>query len=411
MDSSIVGDPERRPPDDPAIHSASSNRMNAAPRKTICFDLDGTLCTNTFGEYEQAEPLPWAIERVNELAGAGHRIVIFTARGTATGIDWDALTRRQLADWGVSYDDLRFGKPSADVYVDDRAVHTTAWLCGAASDVPGFTNGDGDFPEPTPGHPMSVAEVGRTYACRALDVEQHVRRVVELAAGAGIQPLPAAAAVRGALEHALQAAGAREELVFTTSISARGHAGFLDVPELGMPDVRAACRPLRHVAGGLRPIAAPREDGALAVAAATAGEPYAGWPIGQWEDGTLCDLMGGQLGLVENGQLVLQPTVGPPPVASRWIGELAVEAGIETVVRPVRRGDLEASDEAMVVGLPFCVLPLQALDGEPLWGSDPGPVAGRLLQLWSDRVGVDLAEQIRALAGEATQASFATPAG
>ncbi|MBV9818689.1 MAG: hypothetical protein JOZ07_10100 [Solirubrobacterales bacterium] len=54
----------------------------------LCFDLDGTLCTNTGGDHDGAEPFPWAIARVNRLAAEGHRIVVFTARGTATGIDW-----------------------------------------------------------------------------------------------------------------------------------------------------------------------------------------------------------------------------------------------------------------------------------------------------------------------------------
>ena len=103
---------------------------------TICFDLDGTLCTNTFGEYQRAEPYAWAIERVKRLAGAGHRIVIHTARGTATGIDWDELTRRQLKRWGVPYDELVFGKPSADVYVDDRGMHTDDWRRGEALPIP-----------------------------------------------------------------------------------------------------------------------------------------------------------------------------------------------------------------------------------------------------------------------------------
>jgi 3-deoxy-manno-octulosonate cytidylyltransferase (CMP-KDO synthetase) len=102
---------------------------------TICFDLDGTLCTNTFGEYGEAEPFSWAIERVNRLAAAGHRILIFTARGTATGIDWQEVTRSQLALWGVMYDELIFGKPSADVYVDDRAVHCEAWRLGDSLDA------------------------------------------------------------------------------------------------------------------------------------------------------------------------------------------------------------------------------------------------------------------------------------
>lgn len=97
---------------------------------TLCFDLDGTLCTNTFGAYEDAEPFPWAIARLNALAATGHRIVIFTARGTATGLDWDELTRGQLARWGVRFDELRFGKPSAEIYIDDRAISADTWHAG-----------------------------------------------------------------------------------------------------------------------------------------------------------------------------------------------------------------------------------------------------------------------------------------
>jgi 3-deoxy-manno-octulosonate cytidylyltransferase (CMP-KDO synthetase) len=104
---------------------------------TICFDLDGTLCSNTFGEYERAEPFAWAIERLNRLADAGHRVVIHTARGTATGLDWSELTREQLQLWGVVYHELRFGKPSADVYVDDRAVRTDDWERGHVLPLPG----------------------------------------------------------------------------------------------------------------------------------------------------------------------------------------------------------------------------------------------------------------------------------
>src|ERR1700712_5794132 len=107
-------------------------------RKTICFDLDGTLCSNTFGDYESAEPFAWAIERVNDLAADGHNIIIFTARGTATGIDWSGVTRSQLERWGVSYDELRLGKPSADVFVDDRAVHTDSWRVSHVASAPGF---------------------------------------------------------------------------------------------------------------------------------------------------------------------------------------------------------------------------------------------------------------------------------
>jgi hypothetical protein len=87
-----------------------------------CFDLDGTLCTNTDGDYESAVPFPGRISKVNALYEEGSNILIYTARGTVTGIDWRTLTEKQLAEWGVKYHELRLGKPFADVYIDDRAM-------------------------------------------------------------------------------------------------------------------------------------------------------------------------------------------------------------------------------------------------------------------------------------------------
>ena len=84
-------------------------------------DLDGTLCTQRQGDYENAEPLWDTIAWVRACHGEGDEITIFTARGTETGTNWEAVTKSQLARWGVPYRRLMFGKPSADVYVDDRA--------------------------------------------------------------------------------------------------------------------------------------------------------------------------------------------------------------------------------------------------------------------------------------------------
>ena len=58
----------------------------------------------------------------------GNKIILFTARGTTTGVDWEDLTRKQLETWNVSYDDLLFGKPEADVYIDDKANDIFGWF-------------------------------------------------------------------------------------------------------------------------------------------------------------------------------------------------------------------------------------------------------------------------------------------
>lgn len=88
------------------------------------FDLDGTLCDTTGRDYVNAHPVQARIARVNALYDAGHVIVIDTARGSVSSIEWEPLTRRQLAQWGVCYHTLRVGKKTyGDVYVDDKAVN------------------------------------------------------------------------------------------------------------------------------------------------------------------------------------------------------------------------------------------------------------------------------------------------
>lgn len=96
--------------------------MNPIRVKTYCVDIDGTICTNTDGDYALAKPFESRIHHVNALYDAGHTISFFTARGSTTGIDWRALTEEQLSKWGVRYHTLIMGKPHADLFIDDKAI-------------------------------------------------------------------------------------------------------------------------------------------------------------------------------------------------------------------------------------------------------------------------------------------------
>ncbi|MET0554027.1 MAG: acylneuraminate cytidylyltransferase [Vicinamibacteria bacterium] len=105
---------------------------------TFAFDLDGVIAGLAPGnEYARAEPLPAGVAAVNALHRAGNRIVIYTARGSATGREWTEVTLAQLKRWGVRYHELRFGKPAADFYVDDRMISPAtllAWLASAGTE-------------------------------------------------------------------------------------------------------------------------------------------------------------------------------------------------------------------------------------------------------------------------------------
>ena len=96
--------------------------------KNYIFDIDGTICTVTDGNYAQALPLKQRICKVNALYEQGNKIIFQTARGmgrssnnieNAYELFYD-ITKKQLDDWGVKYHQLFLGKPAGDIYVDDK---------------------------------------------------------------------------------------------------------------------------------------------------------------------------------------------------------------------------------------------------------------------------------------------------
>ena len=94
------------------------------------FDIDGTLCTKTDGDYSKAKPIEERIDVVNKLYEDGNRIVLLTARGMGRSDNsynyaheaFYELTRDQLHEWGVNYHELFLGKPAGDIYVDDKGI-------------------------------------------------------------------------------------------------------------------------------------------------------------------------------------------------------------------------------------------------------------------------------------------------
>ena len=103
----------------------------------ICVDLDGTICeTKTPGQsYKDVKPLENAVDTLKFLKQRGYYIVIFTARNMRTYennvgriipnqakivIDW-------LEKYCVPYDELLFGKPHVDFFIDDKGIQFTNW--------------------------------------------------------------------------------------------------------------------------------------------------------------------------------------------------------------------------------------------------------------------------------------------
>ena len=95
------------------------------------FDIDGTICTNSYGDYDNAKPHYQRIEKNNKLYDEGNTIIYHTARGMGRARNNVILsyklfyeyTSAQLAKWGVKYHDLFMGKPQGDLYIDDKGVN------------------------------------------------------------------------------------------------------------------------------------------------------------------------------------------------------------------------------------------------------------------------------------------------
>ena len=119
----------------PAAHPHQNEHARAGT-KTFVIDVDGVVASLVpDNDYAKAEPLDGTIEAINRLHARGHRIVMFTARGSATGLDWEAVTRAQFQRWGLHFHELRFGKPAGDYYVDDRLLSVGALAAMARVEV------------------------------------------------------------------------------------------------------------------------------------------------------------------------------------------------------------------------------------------------------------------------------------
>lgn len=99
----------------------------------ICFDLDNTLVTfpRVEGDYTTVEPISKNIAFLRYLKSLGHTIIIYTARRMRTCLgnvgkcvrNIGKITFDTLEKYEIECDEIYFGKPHADVYIDDLALN------------------------------------------------------------------------------------------------------------------------------------------------------------------------------------------------------------------------------------------------------------------------------------------------
>tara|TARA_B100001057_G_scaffold501241_1_gene622365 strand:+ start:1059 stop:1415 length:357 start_codon:yes stop_codon:yes gene_type:complete len=99
--------------------------------KKLCFDIDNVICkTDSKNNYSKSKPIKKNIEIINKSYEKGFNIILYTARymGRCNGNIADVkkkikpLTIKQLKKWDVKYHKIYFGKPSFDLFVDDKSL-------------------------------------------------------------------------------------------------------------------------------------------------------------------------------------------------------------------------------------------------------------------------------------------------
>jgi len=105
-------------------------------KKTFCFDLDNTLCTTVKSKYNKSRPKKNALKTLNFLYEKGFFIKIYTARYMGRSKDklkdkkkLHLRITKQLKNFGIKYHKLFISKPSADIYIDDKAYgYNNSWI-------------------------------------------------------------------------------------------------------------------------------------------------------------------------------------------------------------------------------------------------------------------------------------------
>jgi len=111
----------------------------------FCFDIDGVIAEirQPHQAYSEVRVISGAREYLRQLRSEGHIVILNTARHmkTTNGNVAKVIAKegKNLLDWlekhDIEYDEILFGKPWADVYVDDNAIRFSSWSELSSEDI------------------------------------------------------------------------------------------------------------------------------------------------------------------------------------------------------------------------------------------------------------------------------------
>lgn len=119
-------------------------------------------------------------------------------------------------------------------------------------------------------------------------------------------------------------------------------------------------------------------------------------------EGNVTETSGSNFLIYTGGKIVSPPRRNIlPGISAQTVAELCDEINICYVERDFQVYDVINADEAYLASTPYCLAPVTRINGLPIADGQPGPMLTELLNRWSQRVGVDIKQQILAAGAQA----------
>ena len=99
--------------------------------KIIMFDIEATIAITKNANYPASKPIKKRINQTNKLYDKGYYIKIFKSRYMGRNNENSKLVKKkyykrtynQLISWNLKFHELIMGKPTYDIYIDDKSYN------------------------------------------------------------------------------------------------------------------------------------------------------------------------------------------------------------------------------------------------------------------------------------------------
>ncbi|MCI0537716.1 MAG: aminotransferase class IV [Verrucomicrobiales bacterium] len=134
------------------------------------------------------------------------------------------------------------------------------------------------------------------------------------------------------------------------------------------------------------------------------------WALLLDPDGFITEGSGSNFFLVSNGVLTsAEPRNMLRGISRDYVIELAHDLDIPFRERNLEPYDVMSADEAFFTCTPFCMVPATRFHGHPIGNGQIGPTYRKIIERWSENVGVDIVGQIEQYAAENTAETAGGP--